>query len=94
MQWVRSWVLAACPYILLSLSYLVLSCGDAWKIQYWKERVDALAFIWLNEHFKHPLHRKHFSSSVDVWKYKTVRLDSAPSSNNWQNSHGEELETN
>ena len=89
-------MLAACAHIFLSLSYLVLSCGDTKerKIQYWKEGVDALAFFQLKEYFKHPLHRKHLSSSVGVWKYKTVRLDSVPSSNHWQNSHGEELETN
>lgn len=57
-------------------------------------RVHALAFPQLNEHFKHPLHRKHLSSSVGAWKHKTVRLDADPSSNRWQKSHGQELETN
>lgn len=80
MQWVRSWVLAACAYIFLSLSYLVLSCGDTKekKIKHWKARVDTLAFIQLNGGFKHPLHRKHLSSYMSVWKYKTARLDPVP----------------
>lgn len=80
MQWVRSLVLATCTHIFLSLSYLVLSCGDTKekKIKHWKARVDSLAFIQLNEGFKHPLHRKHLSSSMSVWKYKTVRLDPVP----------------
>lgn len=41
--------------------------------------------------FKHPLHRNHLSSSVGVWKHKTVRLDSVPNPNHWQNSHGDVL---